>query len=105
DGAASTGSVPLYVEELARMVRESDLLRDQGDRYELTGALPALAIPSTLQDSLMARLDRLATVKDVAQVGAALGRSFHYELLRAVASRSEERRVGKGGGAGRWRGA
>jgi class 3 adenylate cyclase/predicted ATPase len=83
---ANTDGVPLFVEELTRMVLESDLLRDQGDRYELTGALPPLAIPSTLQDSLMARLDRLATVKDVAQVGAALGRSFHYELLRAVAS-------------------
>jgi tetratricopeptide (TPR) repeat protein len=67
------------------MVIESDLLQDRGDRYELTDALPTLAIPSTLQDSLMARLDRLATVKEVAQVGSALGRSFHYELLRAVA--------------------
>jgi len=83
---AKTDGVPLFVEELTRMVLESDLLRDQGDRYELTGALPPLAIPSTLQDSLMARLDRLATVKEVAQVGAALGRSFHYELLRAIAT-------------------
>jgi predicted ATPase/class 3 adenylate cyclase len=83
---AKTDGVPLFVEELTRMVLESDLLRDQGDRYELTGALPPLAIPSTLQDSLMARLDRLATAKDVAQVGAALGRTFHYELLRAIAS-------------------
>jgi class 3 adenylate cyclase/predicted ATPase len=83
---AKTDGVPLFVEELTRMVLESDLLRDQGDRYELTGALPPLAIPSTLQDSLMARLDRLATVKEVAQVGAVLGRSFHYELLRAIAA-------------------
>jgi class 3 adenylate cyclase/predicted ATPase len=83
---AKTDGVPLFVEELTRMVLESDLLRDEGDRYELTGALPPLAIPSTLQDSLMARLDRLATVKDVAQVGAAIGRTFHYELLRAIAS-------------------
>jgi class 3 adenylate cyclase/tetratricopeptide (TPR) repeat protein len=83
---AKTDGVPLFVEELTRMVLESDLLRDCGDRYELTGALPPLAIPSTLQDSLMARLDRLATVKEVAQVGAALGRTFHYELLRAIAS-------------------
>ena len=83
---ANTDGVPLFVEELTRMVLESDLLRDQGDRYELTGALPPLAIPSTLQDSLMARLDRLATVKDVAQIGAALGRTFRYELLRAIAS-------------------
>jgi class 3 adenylate cyclase/predicted ATPase len=83
---AKTDGVPLFVEELTRMVLESDLLRDQGNRYELSSALPPLAIPSTLQDSLMARLDRLATVKEVAQVGAALGRTFHYELLRATAA-------------------
>jgi class 3 adenylate cyclase/predicted ATPase len=83
---AKTDGVPLFVEELTRMVLESGLLRAEGHRYELTGALPPLAIPSTLQDSLMARLDRLATVKEVAQVGAALGRTFHYELLRATAS-------------------
>ncbi|HEV2055674.1 MAG TPA: adenylate/guanylate cyclase domain-containing protein [Methylomirabilota bacterium] len=83
---AKTDGVPLFVEELTRMVLESGLLRDQGDRYELTEALPPLAIPSTLQDSLMARLDRLGTVKEVAQVGAALGRTFPYELLRAIAS-------------------
>ncbi len=81
-----TDGVPLFVEELTRMVMESDLLRDRGDRYELIDALPPLAIPSTLQDSLMARLDRLGTVKEVAQVGAALGRTFHYGLLRAIAS-------------------
>jgi predicted ATPase len=81
--------VPLFVEELTKMVVESGLVRAQGDRYELTGALPPLAIPATLQDSLMARLDRLAAVKDVAQVGAALGRSFSYELLRAVAAVDE----------------
>jgi class 3 adenylate cyclase/predicted ATPase len=83
---AKTDGVPLFVEELTRMVLESDLLREEGDRYELTGALPPLAIPSTLQDSLMARLDRLGAVKEVAQVGAALGRTFQYELLRAIAS-------------------
>ena len=71
------------------MVLESGLLRDHGDRYELTEALPPLAIPSTLQDSLMARLDRLGSVKEVAQVGAALGRTFQYELLRAIASIDE----------------
>jgi len=84
-----TDGVPLFVEELTRMVIESDLLHDHGDRYELTEALPTLAIPSTLQDSLMARLDRLGAVKEVAQIGSALGRSFHYDLLRAVASSEE----------------
>jgi predicted ATPase len=86
---AKTDGVPLFVEELTRTVLESGWLRDQGDRYELTAALPPLAIPSTLQDSLMARLDRLATGKEVAQVGAALGRTFQYELLRAVGSLDE----------------
>ncbi len=88
---ARTDGVPLFVEELTKMVLESGLLRGQGDRYELTGPLPPLAIPTTLQDSLMARLDRLAIVKDVAQLGAALGRSFSYELLRAVVSMEEPR--------------
>ncbi|PYN83190.1 MAG: hypothetical protein DMD96_03280 [Candidatus Rokuibacteriota bacterium] len=87
---AKTDGVPLFVEELIKMVLESGLLREQDDRYQLTGPLPALAIPATLQDSLMARLDRLATVKDVAQLGATLGRSFSYELLQVVSSQDEE---------------
>jgi predicted ATPase len=82
---AKTDGVPLFVEELTKMVLESGLLREQEDRYELTGPLPPLAIPSTLHDSLMARLDRLATVKSLAQLGATLGREFSYALLRAVA--------------------
>jgi len=81
---AKTDGVPLFVEELTTMVLESGLMRDAGSRYELTGPLPPLAIPSTLQDSLNARLDRLAQVKDLAQLGAALGRSFSYQLIRAV---------------------
>ena len=60
-------------------------------RYELTGPLPPLAIPATLHDSLMARLDRLATVKAVAQLGAILGRTFAYELLQAVAPLDDAR--------------
>jgi class 3 adenylate cyclase/predicted ATPase len=83
---AKTDGVPLFVEELTKMVVESGLLEERAEAYELSGALPPLTIPSTLQDSLMARLDRLATVKDVAQLAAALGRSFSYELLAAVAS-------------------
>jgi class 3 adenylate cyclase/predicted ATPase len=82
---AKTDGVPLFVEELTKMVLESGLLQEQEDRYELAGPLPPLAIPATLQDSLMARLDRLAAVKEVAQLGATLGRAFSYELLRAVA--------------------
>ncbi len=86
---AKTDGVPLFVEELTKMVLESELLREQEDHYELTGPVPPLAIPATLQDSLMARLDRLATVKEVAQLGATLGREFTYELLKAVSPLDE----------------
>ena len=81
-----TDGVPLFVEELTKMVVESDLVHAVNSHYELTGPLPPLAIPSTLQDSLMARLDRLATVRDVAQLGATIGREFSYELLAAVSA-------------------
>ena len=81
---ARTDGVPLFVEELTKMVLESALLQERAERYELTGPLPPLAIPATLHDSLMARLDRLATVKALAQLGATLGREFSYELLHAV---------------------
>jgi predicted ATPase/class 3 adenylate cyclase len=84
-----TDGVPLFVEELTKMVLESGLLREANGQYELTGPLPPLAIPTTLQDSLMARLDRLATVKEVAQLGATLGREFSYELIHAVAPGDE----------------
>ncbi|MGH8064302.1 MAG: AAA family ATPase [Candidatus Entotheonellia bacterium] len=84
-----TDGVPLFVEELTKMVLESGLLREAGERYELTGPLPPLAIPATLQDSLMARLDRLTTGKLVAQLGATIGRQFPYELLQAVAPMDE----------------
>ena len=86
---AKTDGIPLFVEELTKMVLESGLLREGEDRYELTGPLPPLAIPATLHDSLMARLDRLATVKDVAQLGATIGRTFAYELLQAVSPLDE----------------
>jgi predicted ATPase len=79
-----TDGVPLFVEELTKMVLESGLLQEREKRYELTGPLPPLAIPTTLHDSLMARLDRLAAVKSLAQLGATLGREFSYELLHAV---------------------
>ncbi len=81
---AQTDGVPLFVEELTKMVLESSLLQEQEERYALTGPLPPLAIPATLHDSLMARLDRLATVKALVQLGATLGRTFAYDLLQAV---------------------
>jgi class 3 adenylate cyclase/tetratricopeptide (TPR) repeat protein len=86
---AKTDGVPLFVEELTKTVLESGLLKDAGDRYELAGPLPPLALPSTLHDSLLARLDRLAPIKEVAQIGAALGREFSHALLAAVADRPE----------------
>ena len=86
---AKTDGIPLFVEELVKTVLESGLVREEADRYVLTGPLPPLAIPATLQDALMARLDRLAAVKEVAQLGAVLGREFSYALLRAVAPLEE----------------
>jgi predicted ATPase len=86
---AKTDGVPLFIEELTKMVLESGLLELDGGRYRLKGPLPSLAIPATLQDSLAARLDRLATVKTVAQLCATLGREFPYALLQAVAPLDE----------------
>lgn len=83
--------IPLFVEELTKAMMESGLLQEEADRYVLTGPMRAVAVPSTLHDSLLARLDRLAAVKEVAQVGAAIGREFSYETLSALLPlRSEE---------------
>ena len=87
--ADRTDGVPLFIEELTRSVLESGFLREEVDRYVLDGALPPLAIPTTLHASLMARLDRLESVGHVARVGAAIGREFSYELLRTVSTLSE----------------
>jgi class 3 adenylate cyclase/predicted ATPase len=81
---AKTDGVPLYVEELTKAILVSDILRAEAGRYVLTGPLGAVSIPATLQESLMARLDRLPTVREVAQLGAVLGREFAYEMLRAL---------------------
>ena len=86
---AKTDGVPLFVEELVKMILESGLVQEEADRYVLTGPLPPLAIPSTLHDSLMARLDRLSTARELAQLGAVLGREFAYELLQAVSPLDE----------------
>jgi class 3 adenylate cyclase/tetratricopeptide (TPR) repeat protein len=79
-----TDGMPLFVEELTKDVLESKLLREVDDHYELAGSLSPVAIPSSLQDSLMARLDRLGTAKDLAQIGAAIGREFSHPLLATV---------------------
>jgi class 3 adenylate cyclase len=78
--------VPLFIEELTSSLLESGALRETADGYELDRLLPALAVPATLQASLVARLDRLVTVKDLAQIGAAIGREFSHELIAAVAT-------------------
>ena len=82
--AAKTDGNPLFVEELTKAVLEGNILVKDPDGYRLDGPLPPLAIPATLQDSLMARLDRLAPVKEIGQIGAAIGREFSYSLMREL---------------------
>jgi class 3 adenylate cyclase/tetratricopeptide (TPR) repeat protein len=88
---ARTDGVPLFVEELTKTVLESGVLQEQEGHYVLEHPLPSLAIPTTLHDSLIARLDRFAPVREVAQIGAVVGRSFSYELLNAVAGIPREK--------------
>ena len=84
-----TDGNPLFVEELTKTVLEAGILVEDAQGYRLHGPLPPLAIPDTLQDSLMARLDRLAPVREIAQIGAAIGREFSHSLLGAVVGRDE----------------
>jgi predicted ATPase len=86
---SKTDGVPLYVEEMTKSMLESGHLKATNDHYALTGTVASLAIPATLQDSLMARLDRLMTAKGIAQLGAVMGRQFSYELLQAVSGLDE----------------
>jgi TOMM system kinase/cyclase fusion protein len=88
---AKTDGVPLFIEELTKAILESGQLKAIDDRYELSGSLSAFAIPTTLQDSLMSRLDRLMTGKVITQLGATIGRQFSYALLQAVAQLDEMR--------------
>jgi class 3 adenylate cyclase len=88
---ARTDGVPLFIEELTKTLLETGLLQERNGHYVLQRPLPALAIPTTLHASLMARLDRLAPVREVAQIGAVAGREFHYELLNAVAGLPREK--------------
>ncbi len=86
---AKTDGNPLFVEELTKAVLEAGILVEDAEGYRLDGPLPPLAIPATLQDSLMARLDRLAPVREIGQIGAAIGREFSYSLLRVLVGRDE----------------
>ncbi|MGZ3338376.1 MAG: AAA family ATPase [Reyranella sp.] len=86
---AKTDGVPLFVEELTKTILESGDLVERGNRYHYAGASFSVAIPETLRDSLMARLDRFAPVKRIAQVGAVIGREFAYELVAEIEMMSE----------------
>ncbi len=89
--AAKTDGVPLFVEELTKTLLEAGILRDEGDRYVLTGSPLQIEVPNTLHDSLMERLDHLGAVKDIAQTCAAIGREFSFDFLQAVSSSIETR--------------
>jgi class 3 adenylate cyclase len=84
-----TDGVPLFVEELTKAVVESGMLAKMGDHYTTAAPVAPLAIPASLHASLLARLDRLAPVRGVAQIGAALGRQFSHELIGAVAAMTQ----------------
>jgi predicted ATPase len=85
-----TDGVPLFVEELTKAVVESGILTETGDHYTVSGPVAPLAIPTSLHGSLLARLDRLAPTREVAQIGAALGRQFSHELISAVAATPQQ---------------
>jgi class 3 adenylate cyclase len=84
-----TDGVPLFVEELTKMILESEWLHEQSGSFVLHGPLPPLAVPPTLHASLVARLDRLGPAKEIAQTAAAIGREFSFEMLAAVLSQPE----------------
>ena len=85
-----TDGVPLFIEEVTKSVLESGILREEGGQFVLGEAGAGIAVPATLQDSLEARLDRLAVAKEIAQIGAAIGREFRYELIAAVSPLQED---------------
>jgi class 3 adenylate cyclase len=85
-----TDGVPLFIEELTKTIVESGIVAEAGDHYVLKGPVTALTIPTSLHASLLARLDRLAPVREVAQIAAALGRQFLHELISAVAGMPQQ---------------
>ena len=86
-----TDGVPLFVEELTKTVLEENIWREVGGHYELEGPFQGITIPDSLQGSLVARLDRLdSAAKDIAQIGATIGREFNRDLLRSVAQQSDD---------------
>ena len=87
---AKTDGVPLFVEELTKTILESGDLIVEGDHYAYAGPSTKVTIPETLRDSLMARLDRVAVSKEIAQVGSVIGREFNYELIAGLELMSED---------------
>ena len=87
---SKTDGVPLFVEEVTRLLLESGNFQEKDGRYEIDGAQPHLTVPATLQDSLMARLDRMTSARVLAQQGAVIGREFSYELIQAVSGLQDE---------------
>ena len=87
--ATKSQGVPLFIEEITRAILELGDLEEEGERYVLRQSIRDFTIPSTLQDSLIARLDRLGVAKDVALTASIIGREFSYELLDAVARMSQ----------------
>lgn len=81
-----TDGVPLFVEEVTKSLLESGALEIEDGRYAFAGAPDDASVPDTLRDSLMARLDRLGPAKEIAQIGAVMGREFSFKLLAAVSS-------------------
>ena len=87
--AERTDGVPLFIEETTKAVLDTGLVERSIEEQRAGGSPAALTIPMSLRDSLMARLDRLSPVKEVAQIGATIGRDFGFSLLRAVAETDE----------------
>jgi predicted ATPase len=83
-----TDGIPLFIEEMTKAVLEAE---GEGEARRTAAAVPSprVAVPASLHASLMARLDRLGTAKEVAQIGAAIGREFSYALLAAVVRKPE----------------
>src|SRR6185312_4103977 len=83
-----TDGIPLFVEEMTKAILEAE---SEGEARRTAAAVPssALAVPSSLHATLMARLDRLGSAKEMAQIGAAIGREFSHALLATVAMRNE----------------
>ena len=85
-----TDGVPLFVEELTKMMIDTEILFERDDHYELTPSVSSISIPATLHDSLVARLDKMSHAKMIAQIGAVIGREFNYELLKFVCDLNDD---------------